>query len=473
MTLRDYWPYPTFRDGQEKILDKVYQVWDNSDVVVIRLPTAWGKTPLSVAIQNWQLEQGHSAAITVPNNNLRKQNCEEWPHLKTVRAMKDYWLDRYNMTEEDFRKRIYKYGPKDSEYNRDKKAVKRVGTPICVNYHSYIAHKLQRNVVIVDEAHLLLNTLRDFAARRLWHFQYGYPSNIRTLAQLKQWADQQDDGNEGIKQLKEELESLSPATLVEAGWDLYRGEEKHCIKLIPLSVENSPPFFWPNKTNKIVLISATIGREDIKRMGLATRRVSYIDAASPIPAANRAIKRQYVGNMSYSQQDKNLDALVDRIKELRDSHDGNGFVHASYSLAQKIKQRMAGCDWAVFHERDPKKKQEAYDKFAETPSSERKVMIGSGFEAGVDMKYDIACWQAIAKVPYPSLAEPAIRWVAKNQSAYYTWVVSQTIMQACGRVCRAPDDIGITYILDSSFDGWFERSKDELPLWFHEALEEK
>lgn len=468
MSLKDFWPFPSFRDGQEAIVQQIEDAWDSHDVIVCNLPTAFGKTPVSVAIQNWQLAEGKSAAYTVPNNVLREQAIEEWSHLKTVRAMDSYWIEKYSMSEKEFRQRIYKWGPKDSEYKRDLNCVKRVGTPICVNYYSYIAHKLQRNVVIVDEAHLLLKTLQDFGAKKIWHHKHKYPLNLRSLEDVKNWVDSLAD-SKAVEQLKEELTALTPATLVQLGEDMYRGEIKPCLKLIPMSVENQPPIFWPRKTGKIVLVSATLGQEDIQRMGLGTRRVKIIEAPSPIPVDRRAIYRRYVGNMSYATQDANMDSLVAEIKKIRDENEGNGFVHASYGLARKLRNKLNDCDWAVFH--DHGNKQDVYDSFAETDPDERKVMIGSGMSEGIDMHEDVARWQAIAKMPYPSLADPAIRWVARNQSKSYQWMVAKDIMQSAGRVCRGPTDYGITFILDNSFEKWYNGSMDQLPRWFREAVQ--
>lgn len=466
MSLKSYWPFPSFREGQDSLLQEIEDAWNDNDVLVVRAPTATGKLPISIAIQNWQLEQGSSAAICVPNNVLREQNCSEFPHLQTVKAMKDYWIEEYNMSEADFRKKIYQWGPKGSKYNSDRAAVKRVGTPVCVNYYSYIAHKLQRNVAIVDEAHLLLGTLQDFAARKIWKHKFNYPTGLKSLKQVKEWADTLTPTGP-VKQLQEELRSLTPATLVQITTDMYRGKEMPCIKLIPRSVENRPPIFWPSKTEKIVLLSATIGEKDIQFMGLANRRVKFIDVKSPIPAERRAIKLDFVGNMSYATQDANLDALIEKIRTLRDSHDGNGFVHASYSLAQKIKARLNE-PWAMFHDRD--NKQSAYNSFSQRPASDRAVMIGSGMSEGVDMKEEVARWQAIAKIPFPSLGEPAVRWVANNDRDYYGWMVARDVMQSAGRVCRSPDDFGHTYILDSSWDRWYTNTSHMLPQWFTEAI---
>ena len=172
----------------------------------------------------------------------------------------------------------------------------------------------------------------------------------------------------------------------------------------------------------------------------------------------------------YSSQDQHIEDLVSKIKEIRDRHDGNGFVHASYSLARKLRLHMRDCEWAVFHEQDKRLKQSAYDRFSSTDPSERKVMIGSGFTEGVDMHEDIARWQVIAKIPYPSLADPAMRWVAKNRGDVYNWMVSRDIMQAAGRVCRSPEDYGVTYVLDNAWDNWYNKSVTTLPRWFRDAI---
>jgi len=40
------------------------------------------------------------------------------------------------------------------------------------------------------------------------------------------------------------------------------------------------------------------------------------------------------------------------------------------------------------------------------------------------------------------------------------------VIQACGRVVRAPDDHGATYLGDSSLLDLFERARTDMPDWF-------
>jgi len=47
----------------------------------------------------------------------------------------------------------------------------------------------------------------------------------------------------------------------------------------------------------------------------------------------------------------------------------------------------------------------------------------------------------------------------------------KNIVQAYGRIVRAEDDFGVTYIIDSSFGHLF-RYKSQYPKWFIEAVVE-
>jgi hypothetical protein len=44
------------------------------------------------------------------------------------------------------------------------------------------------------------------------------------------------------------------------------------------------------------------------------------------------------------------------------------------------------------------------------------------------------------------------------------------VIQACGRVVRAPDDYGATYLADSSLVDLFERTRRDMPDWFADQV---
>ena len=460
----DFFPYEEQRKCQTDTLLELEKEWDNFDVFVISAPTGSGKSGIAATLQSWELSKNNSCAYIVPNNILRDQLLDDFDHMRTVKAQEEYWIEKYNMTEKEFRTKIYKYGPRDSQYTRDRNAVRRVGTPVVVNYHSYIAHKLQRNTLIVDEAHQLLHILQDMNSRKIWRHLYGYPLMARTPADVLSWIDSKKEKGGLLTKLRNQIQTLDGGTVLEMGKDMYRGAVMDCLKLIPLDVSSAPPIFWPNKTKKIVLMSATIGEQDIKSMGLDNRRVLYLEVESPIPEENRPVVYAPVADMSMRNQKEALPVIAEKILGLAAEHPGKGFIHATYDVAYKLKEFLADNDRFMFH--DNTNKSAVYEEFYESDPQLGKIMVGSGMSEGIDLKYDAATWQVLVKCPFPSLMNPAMRWLLKNRPEVYDWMTTKEILQACGRVCRDPTDYGITYLIDNSFERWYNKVRKILPSWF-------
>lgn len=468
--MKSHFPFSTFREGQAEVLDTLEANWNKYDVFVIQAPVGFGKSPIAAAIQSREINDSNGCCILTPNNMLRDQYKKDFDWMRTVKSQDDYWIPEYKMTEREFRSRIYKWGPRHSEYTSDYKSVRRKGTNVVGNFYTYLAHKLQRNTLIIDEAHTLLGTLQELATKRIWQHDYSYPKDARNLLDLLQWIGPNPQDTK-LQRLKQLLESTTKSALFRISTEKFDGVDKQCIKLMPLTVSDLPNPFWTKKVKKIVLMSATIDQMDVDRLGLSNRRVLYIKVDSPIPVARRPILFQPVGNMSYSYQDDNLGNLANELVALADHHKSKGFVHAPYSLAEKLRPLLQHDPRFIFHERERNNKQGQYNKFYALPPESRSVMVGSGMHEGLDLKYDVADWQVLTKVPYPSLADPAMRHLAEEEPEYYNWYVSKDVMQASGRICRAPDDEGCTYLLDSQFGVWYNKYNSNLPDWFTDAVE--
>ena len=61
--------------------------------------------------------------------------------------------------------------------------------------------------------------------------------------------------------------------------------------------------------------------------------------------------------------------------------------------------------------------------------------------------------------------------LADGQWAWYYRTALRTVIQACGRVVRAPDDRGATYVADTSILDLFERARTDMPPWFREQVD--
>jgi Rad3-related DNA helicase len=96
-------------------------------------------------------------------------------------------------------------------------------------------------------------------------------------------------------------------------------------------------------------------------------------------------------------------------------------------------------------------------------------MVGSGMYEGVSLDEDLARWQIICKVPWPSLAEPAMKYLATEDKEYYANRTIKDIVQTYGRVCRGPTDSGTTLIWDNTFERLLKEHSSLFPKWFLDA----
>lgn len=460
------------RPIQVEALQLLEKKWNDHDVFVVSLPVGAGKSKIALTIARWVKKQ---TRILTPTNILVEQYLADSPSLNHIRKKADYCcsISRSDPAEScaDFYKNNGGQHCVACHYV-DKVRKARMARTGVYNYYSLVALKLTAPVLIFDEAHKVLDALRGFAAKRIWQFQHEYPEWVTSYGTLHKWVCgrvQQLPGNKVLAALKDDLELGSMRYLVKRGMEDYRGEERDCISLLPLDVSQEPPILW-RKAEKIVLMSGTISFKDIEAMGLAGKRVCYIDLPSPIDAESRPVRFVPVASMAYAAQDDELPKLVEYVKYLLDTHPGKGLIHTTYALAQKLREALAGVQRLRWH--DAVDKLSVYKAFRETKTTD--VLVASGLYEGVDLYGDDYQWQLITKVPFPSLAEPAIRFKAEKDPAWYQWETLKIVMQACGRICRGPEDYGITYISDTSWRRLYNDSKKSnlVPQWWQEGYQE-
>lgn len=455
-------------------MDQLEKNWDNHDVFVIDAPVAAGKSLIALTISNFSWKKyGAKAAILTPNNLLVRQYTDEFPWIPTVQRQDKYTCTRY---ESQSQKRSCKkvkgeqsYFCKGCPYVTDLRKVQ--AFPVGVtNYHSYVAYKNYRPTVIFDEAHNLIGTIGGMAARKIWHHEYHYPSWVKDYRTLYRWVCEELERPERtgsitkLVALKMELESNKVKFIFTRGEARWHKEDRDCILASPVDISEEPPIFWPPKVKKIFLLSATINSRDIKALGLSNRKVYYVNSPSMIPKEQRPCIVEPSLNMSYAHQEKNLPLLAEKLHRLLETNPAKGVIHAPYALARKL-QSILDHPRLIYHSTLDK-----MDRFREFQQSPGTVLVASGLYEGISLDEDLARWQVITKVPWPSLAEPAMEYQAKEDSEYYANATIKDIVQTYGRVCRGPKDYGETFIYDSSFVRLFKQYFYLFPLWFRESV---
>lgn len=463
------------RPIQVQALQQIEENWDKADVFVVNLPVGAGKSRIAVTLSRWaNAKKKMGSSIITPTNVLVDQYRTDFPKLPTL-SKKDSYSCHNSTTE-------HRVSCKDTHSKRkihckECPYVKGIRQSHAVPYgiynnHIYLAHKLYRPLLISDEAHNLVRVLQDRAAKIFWHHDYGFPGWVKDYGTLVRWieAEPRFDEDARLQLLHKEVTNNKTRYVITRTSDLFRGKEMECIRMSPVDVRDQPPLFWPGaQVRKIILLSATIGHKDVEQLGLDKRRVFTVNATSPVDAERRPVVVLSTCSMAYAKQQENLPVLAEAIRRLLDDHKEKGLIHITYSLAAQLRSFLHTEPRLRWHTRENAR--DVYTSFKDEPASTGAVLVASGMYEGIDLPYDAARWQVITKVPYPSLAEPAVRYLADTDPDWYAWETAKSLLQASGRIVRATDDWGITYIVDSTFEHRLYRDHSHLfPQWWKESL---
>lgn len=475
-------PYEKPRQVQLETLQLLQENWTKYDVFVIQAPTSYGKTAVAKTLMN----AFRSVSAITPSNLLVKQFLEEFSDTPSLHRLDSYHCEKWDRPCPITRAKLHQF----CNQKRDKVSCPAAGDlstakyrrgPGIYNYHTYTAHRIARDVLVIDEAHNVLQFLRDREALRVWQHDYRYPHKMWTYPQIQEWLDslpQSKRRNKKIQVLQEAVRFQVPTHIANRTTHEFNGagtirgepEDRDCIELLPVDVaESGPKYLWPRDVKKLVLMSATIGPKDIEQLGLGNRKLLYLRCKSPIPPGNRPIIPLDVVSVNrQSMEDGVEQRLASEINDIAAHHVGEkGVVHVTYQLSRMLRGTLTS-ERFIFHTRE--NKQEKYQEFRKSAPSSGKILVACGMYEGIDLPEELGRWQVIAKIPWMSLGNPAIKHLAELDPEWYTWETLKTVIQACGRICRTPTDYGVTYLLDSSFWRLARDGIKMFPEWFSEAL---
>lgn len=223
---------------------------------------------------------------------------------------------------------------------------------------------------------------------------------------------------------------------------------------------------------RVLMMSATIinSKTFAESLGIAPEQCASITKESPFPVENRPIMVFPIGNMSSDHIDETLPKMVEAIREILKEHKSEkGIIHAhSFKVAQFLKKNLRSTR-LIFH--DSTDREEALQKHL--TAKEPTVLVSPSMAEGVDLRDELARFQVLVKVPYPSLGDKLVKKRMHRWSWWYPMQTIKTIVQSVGRGVRSETDHAVTYILDADWGRFYGKHKDLFPDGFKAAVQGK
>lgn len=371
--------------------------------------------------------------------------------------------------------------------------------------------------LVLDEAHSALDELGGFVGTELKQSEVetvlpspdGRPALLDTNATLEDWVDWGQyylaRANLELELIKEairesersgtnryghqlnmsslrrarDLRRLSSKLAIIAGmngeWIIDWQEDSHrrpVVKFDPV---------WPGEyaeshlflnVPKVVLVSATIRPETADMLNINRADLDFKEYLSSFPVKNRPIIFVPTGKMSRSSEKETMKVLPDRVDQIIGRRlDRKGIIQTvSYSRARDIYYSSSYRHLMLQH--SPNETRDTIEQFkrAKAPC----VLVSPVLSTGYDFPYDQAEYQILVKMPFPVSTDKIVQARTRHNEKYKDIITATELIQMAGRIVRADDDTGETFILDSDFQWWFFNrkfgNKVLCPRWFIEAV---
>ncbi|MDZ5811316.1 ATP-dependent DNA helicase [Halorubrum sp. AD140] len=371
----------------------------------------------------------------------------------------------------------------------------------------------KRDVVVIDEAHGLAEWAEMYATIELspdrvpvWDDvsvpdvetdagpeEDALDRTARFVASLRDVAKRAKDELTGRPELDREEVARRDRLgelISELGWFLedYRDPESPTTWVVDqpdgagssLAIKPLDPARYLRHTvwdrgNRFALLSATILSKEAfcRGVGLDPADVALVDVPHTFPLEHRPLYDVTRGPMTYEHRDETVPKIARLIVRLMAEHpDEKGLIHAhSYDIAGRLTELLGEFGVAARVRRHGRADRDA-ELSAWRASDDPEVFVSVKMEEALDLKGDRCRWQVVCKAPYRNTNDSRVaRRLADDQWAWYHRTALRTVIQACGRVVRAPDDYGATYLADDSLLDLFDRAESDTPPWFRDQID--
>ena len=524
--IRDEFPAPEFRPTQAQALADIRAAFEaGNEVVLVRAPTGSGKSLLARAVAGCAARGSQASAAdpigayyTTPQVSQLDDVAADplLEDLAVIRGKNNYDcilpgetdtpVDRAPcVREQGFDCQVKHRCP----YFSDRAiAANRAIAAMTLAYFMQTAGSAvfgTRDVVVIDEAHGLGDWAEMYATielgpRTVPDWDDLQPGPIEGLDDAAAYARRLREAcDRGLTELRRQVE-LTPEAVArrdrleelrgDLGWFVEDCERSGspttwvvdqpagaggAVTIRPMNPERFLRHTVWDRGRRFALFSATIldGDAFCASVGLDPDRVALVDVPHTFPVEHRPLYDVTRGEMTYENREETLPALARTLVRLMQRHpQEKGLVHChSYDIQERLADHLA--DMGVgprvrTHDREGRDAELGAWKRGGDP----RVFLSVKMEEALDLAGEACRWQLLCKAPYPNTQDSRVAARLENDRwGWYYRTALRTIIQACGRIVRSPEDHGATYLGDSSLLDVFERARGTMPDWFADQVD--
>ncbi|GGN99685.1 MULTISPECIES: ATP-dependent DNA helicase [Haloarcula] len=523
--IHDEFPAPSYRGNQKQALSDIRTAFESGkDVVLVRAPTGSGKSLLARAIAGCARTAGEASAeqvvdayYTTPQVSQLDDVAEDdlLEDLCVIRGKNNYDCILPGETdtpvnqapcvrEREFDCQVKHRCPYFSD--RAIASNRRIAAMTLAYFMQTAGSDVfgKRDVVVVDEAHGLGEWAEMYAtidlspetipmwsdldvptldgldeavafAERLEHLTERRVKELRGNAEL---TPDEVAERDSLNKLRSDLswfqeDYRDPESATTWVVDQADGEGAP-VTIKPMNPERYLKHTVWDRGNKFALLSATILNKDAfcANVGLDPDDVALVEVGHTFPVENRPLYDVTQGKMTYDHRDDTLPKVARKIVRIMAQHpDEKGLIHChSYAIQEQLDDLLT--EFGVgprVRSHDKADRDGALSAWKRSDNPD--VFLSVKMEEALDLEGELCRWQVLCKAPYPNTRDSRVaRRLEDGQWGWYYRTALRTVIQACGRVVRAPDDYGATYLADTSLLDLFERARHDMPDWFDEQV---
>lgn len=514
--------YTSYRPHQlEGITEIINALESGYQDIILKAEVGSGKSLIATQVARYfNYAHHYTTMITTESKYLQDQYVKDFPFIRTVKGRNTFECFSDISQHCDKGSCVYIEGfrcPHGVRYDDGKptlidndeldclywsQKIEAMNAQICLlnnayalTDHSFVKHFKPRDLLIIDEAHSIEESMMGFMEETLSlqqinkdiGFSIQKPNSTSMLYFAEQIEDisaaykteaETQDNDMKKKRFKDRSKSLRVLSewLYEDPDNFIKVIDKDSIIFKPITIDQFAEDLFLSLGEQRLYMSGSILKEDIflENLGI-TDDYKVIDIPPIIPPQNRPIFLDFVGSMSKKNIKATLPLMVEKIRSIAysDKHKNQkGVIHTyTYPIANMLKKYFQDDDRFIFHtSRDRNMKINA---FKQDPGN--KILVSPYAYTGVNFPYDECRFAIVVKNPYPNIGDAQIQArenLSQNKYKGFSYIYqkrSAVLSQIYGRGVRAEDDYCDLYLLDKDINGLLGKTS-LLTTYFWEGL---